>query len=104
VYYPRVDKACTRDLGLIVTDGKAGGFFAEEKRDTRSKVSRPHDGVPAYKLENTCRMGRFKIIKQIVADPRHDVVLQHVSLESLDGSALRLFALLAPKVGQRGRS
>ena len=31
VYYPRVDQACIRDLGLIVTDGD--GFFAEEKRD-----------------------------------------------------------------------
>lgn len=102
VYYPRVDKACTRDLGLIVTDGKSGSFFAEEKRDTRSKVSRPHDGVPAYKLENTCRTGRFKIIKQIVADPRHDVVLQQVRLESLDGSALRLFVLLAPRLVNAG--
>lgn len=27
VYHPRVDYACTRDFGLIVTDGK--GFFAE---------------------------------------------------------------------------
>ena len=23
VYYPRVDQACTRDMGFIVTDGKA---------------------------------------------------------------------------------
>lgn len=30
IYYPRLDQACTRDLGLIVTDG--GEFFSEEKR------------------------------------------------------------------------
>ena len=30
VYYPRVDQACIRDLGLIVTDGAS--FFAKEKR------------------------------------------------------------------------
>ena len=30
IYYPRVDQACTRDFGLIVTDGR--GFFSEEKR------------------------------------------------------------------------
>jgi glucoamylase len=30
IYYPRVDQACTRDMGLIVTDGK--NFFSEEKR------------------------------------------------------------------------
>ena len=30
IYYPRVDQACVRDLGLIVTDGDT--FFAEVKR------------------------------------------------------------------------
>ena len=25
VYYPRVDRACTRDLGFIVTDGNDAG-------------------------------------------------------------------------------
>ena len=30
VYYPRVDQACTRDLGLIITDGLS--YFSEEKR------------------------------------------------------------------------
>jgi GH15 family glucan-1,4-alpha-glucosidase len=34
IYYPRVDCACTRDLGLIVADGRS--LFSEEKRDTRS--------------------------------------------------------------------
>jgi glucoamylase len=36
VYYPRVDQACTRDLGLIVTDGC--DFFSEEKRQTRQQI------------------------------------------------------------------
>src|SRR6516165_4327787 len=30
IYYPRVDQACTRDMGLIVTDGQS--YFSEEKR------------------------------------------------------------------------
>jgi glucoamylase len=102
VYYPGVDKACTRDCGLIVTDGAPGGFFAEEKRDTHSLVSRPHDGVPAFRLENTCRVGKFRIVKQLVADPRHDVLLQNIRLESLDGTALRLFVLLAPRLVNAG--
>ena len=29
IYYPRVDQACTRDMGLIVTDGR--NFFSERK-------------------------------------------------------------------------
>ena len=36
VYFPREDEACTRDMELIVTDGK--NFFSEEKRDTKHKV------------------------------------------------------------------
>ena len=34
IYYPRVDHACTRDLGFIVTDGQT--YFSEEKPDARS--------------------------------------------------------------------
>ena len=36
IYYPRLDAPCTRDFGLIVTDGT--GFFSEEKRHARSQV------------------------------------------------------------------
>ena len=53
VYYPRVDQACTRDLGLIVTDG--ADFFSEEKRDAASVVQQLEEGVPAYRLVNSCR-------------------------------------------------
>src|SRR5690242_4318213 len=51
VYYPRVDQACTRDLCLIVTDGK--DFFSDEKRDTTHEVEYEAPGVPAYRLVNT---------------------------------------------------
>jgi glucoamylase len=94
VYFPRVDQACTRDLGLIVTDGH--GFFAEEKRDCTFEVESIADGVPAFRLVNTHRGGRFRIVKRIIADPRNDVVLQQITLEDLTGGGLRLFALLSP--------
>src|SRR5579875_2084905 len=91
IYYPRVDQACTRDFGLIVTDGE--GFFAEEKRDCTFAVEALEDGVPAYRLINTHCGGRFRIVKCIVADPRADVVQQQITLEVLSGGPLRLFAL-----------
>src|SRR5512144_2028488 len=50
IYYPRVDQACTRDLGLIITDGKE--YFSEEKRHALSTVAFHVDGVPAYHLVN----------------------------------------------------
>ena len=102
VYYPRIDLACTRDLGLIVTDG--GDYFAEEKRDTDSTVSQIETGVPGYRVVNTSRDGRFTIEKRIVADPERDVVLQHITFraEGPGSEALRVFALLAPHLVNAG--
>jgi hypothetical protein len=103
IYYPGVDKACTRDCGLIVTDGLAGGFFAEEKRDTVSTTRRIADGVPLFTLTNTSTQNRFVIEKQIIADPVHDCVLQQIRLIPAKGVAgLRLFALLAPHLVNGG--
>jgi glucoamylase len=100
IYYPRVDQACTRDFGLIVTDDN--GFFAEEKRDCTFELARLEDGVPAFHLVNTHIGGRFRIIKDILADSRADVVAQRIRLEVLTGGPLRLFALLAPHLVNGG--
>jgi glucoamylase len=101
IYYPRVDQACTRDLGLIVTDD--AGFFAEEKRACTFMVETLEDGVPAFRLTGTHTGGRFRIVKRVISDPRADVVLQHITLEDLTGKGdLRLFALLAPHLVNGG--
>jgi glucoamylase len=102
IYYPRVDQACTRDLGLIVTDGQA--FFSEEKRHTRSTVTTAAPGVPAYHLTNVSDDGRYRIEKEIVADPSQDVLLQHTRFVPLQGDLAdyRLYALLAPHLGNQG--
>lgn len=100
IYYPRVDAACTRDFGFLVSDGIAGGYFSEEKRDTISRISRLADGVPAFHLHNASRDGVYTIDKEIVSDPRHDTVLQRVRLTGRPG--LRLFALLAPHLVNGG--
>jgi glucoamylase len=102
VYYPRVDQACTRDMGLIVTDGQA--FFSEEKRDTKTEVYYPAKGVPAYRLVNTCAQGRYRIEKEIVTDPQRDVVLQRTQFMPLEGAVedYHVYVLLAPHLGNRG--
>ena len=102
IYYPRVDQACVRDLGFLVSDGQPGGFFSEEKRDCTFEVSLTKDGVPAYTLVNTQKDGRYRIRKVIVADPRRDVVMQRIQIEALTGGPLRLFALLAPHLVNGG--
>jgi glucoamylase len=102
VYYPRVDQACTRDLGLIVTDGR--DFFSEEKRDAISQITAPTDGVPAYRLVNTCARGHYRIEKEIVSDPTRDVVLQKTLFVPLqpDFGTYHLYALLASHLGNYG--
>jgi glucoamylase len=102
IYYPRIDQACTRDLGLIVTDGRS--FFSEEKRDASSTIRRIAEGVPAFVVTNTCTRGRYQIEKLVLADPRRDVVLQRVTFQALAGAAAdyRLYALLAPHLVNMG--
>src|SRR4051795_12771062 len=43
VFYPRVDWACTRDLGLIVTDGR--DFFSPEAEAAEHRVEYLAQGV-----------------------------------------------------------
>ncbi|MGD9597840.1 MAG: glucan 1,4-alpha-glucosidase [Steroidobacteraceae bacterium] len=103
VYYPRLDTPCTRDLGLIVTDGQA--FFSEEKRHARSQVSYPFNGVPYYRLTNTCGAGRYRIEKDLLADPKRNVVLQRTRFVPLAGRLddYHLYVLAAPHLGNQGR-
>src|SRR5438876_1646730 len=102
VYWPRVDRACTRDLGLIVTDGRA--FFSEEKRHTGSVAEPIAPGVPAYRLVNTCVHGRYRVEKEILTDPRRDTLMQVTRFVPLSGrlTDYRVYVLLAPHLGNRG--
>jgi glucoamylase len=102
IYYPRVDHACTRDLGFIVTDGRT--YFSEEKRDSHSTTERVAPGVPAYRISNRALDGRYRIDKEVLTDPWRDVVLQRVRFVPLHGalSDFRLYVLLAPHLANRG--
>ncbi|MDQ2668111.1 MAG: glycoside hydrolase family 15 protein [Gemmatimonadota bacterium] len=102
VYYPRVDQANTRDLGLLVSG--PDGFFSEEKRDTRSDVHLVAPGVPGYRIVNRCVHDRYEIEKTVITDPERDVLMQRVRFRALQGSVedYRIFALLAPHICNQG--
>ncbi len=104
VYYPRVDQACTRDMGFIVTDGRE--FFSEEKRHCSFEGRPFQPGVPGYLLSNTCNSGRYRIQKEVLTDPYRNVVLQKVRFEPLQGSLAdyHLYALLSPHLANWGMS
>ncbi|HUO26417.1 MAG TPA: glucan 1,4-alpha-glucosidase [Candidatus Aquilonibacter sp.] len=102
VYFPRVDQACTRDLGFIVTDGRE--FFSEEKRHCSFEDKPFEPGVPAFELTNTDLTGRYRIRKEVLTDPYRNVVLQKIRFEPLQDrlSDYRLYALLAPHLANCG--
>jgi glucoamylase len=102
VYFPRVDQACTRDMGFLVTNGR--DFFSEEKRHCVFENRPCEPGVPLYLLTNTEISGRYRIHKEVLTDPYRNVVLQKVRFEALQGalSDYRLFALLSPHLANFG--
>jgi glucoamylase len=102
IYYPRVDSACTRDMGFLVASGT--DYFSEEKRHATSKARLLEAGIPAYHLVNTSNDGRYVIEKRIIADPWRDVVLQKIKFKAGTGKRkdYHLYALLAPHMANRG--
>jgi glucoamylase len=102
VYFPRVDQACTRDLGLIITDGHS--YFSEEKRHCSFENAPIEPGIPVYQLSNTSLDGRYRIHKEIFSDPYRNVVLQRIKFEPRQGKLAdyRCYALLAPHIANWG--
>lgn len=102
VYFPRVDQACTRDMGFIVTNGR--DFFSEEKRHCTFENRPCEPGIPVFQLANTEMSGRYRIRKEVLTDPYRSVVLQKVRFEPLQGSLsdYRLFSLLSPHLANCG--
>jgi glucoamylase len=101
VYFPREDIACIRNCAFVAADGAA--FFSDERSQTVQKMKMLAAGVPAYKLENHCPEGRYRIHKTIIADPRRDVVLQHIRLWG-DKPDLHFYLYLTPHLHNQGSS
>lgn len=101
IYYPRIDLACTRDFGFLVS---SKGFFSEEKRDATSTIHQIEGGVPAFIVKSVCNKGRYRLEKLILAHPEQDVLLQFLTFHALQGknADYRLYALLAPHLVNRG--
>lgn len=102
VYYPTVDIACTRDMGLMVTDGK--DFFSEEERDCNHAIELLKEGIPAYRLTNTCIENKYQITKEIITDPLRNTLLQNIRFESNNNATYKLYVLLAPHLNNQGNN
>ena len=103
IYYPHVDQPNTRDFQFLITDGET--FCHEEKRDLDYLIEYPERDSVFYRLTNSERQGRYRLVKQVLTDPHRSVLLVHTSIEVLDETLrgrLRLYALLAPHIARYG--
>jgi glucoamylase len=105
IYFPHVDSPNTRDLQFLITDGES--FCHEERRDLLHQTEYPEQNALFYRLTNSDREGRYRLVKEIVVDPHSPVLLMHTRLEILDEKLrgkLRLYALLAPHMKGTGKN
>jgi glucoamylase len=103
VYFPREDTACIRECAIIVTG--AADFFSDERTDTKQLGRMVQPGVPLYELHNTCASGRYRLQKEILADPQRDALLQRVRFKQGRGRnhSLSLFVHLTPHLHNSGQ-
>ncbi|HZM06446.1 MAG TPA: glycoside hydrolase family 15 protein [Candidatus Saccharimonadales bacterium] len=103
IYYPFVDQPNTRDFQFLISDGET--FCHEEKLDLDHEMEYPEKGCLFYRLTNSERNGRYRLVKHILADPHRSVLLIRTKVEIMDKSLtgkLRLYALLAPHIDRYG--
>ncbi|HEY2857915.1 MAG TPA: glycoside hydrolase family 15 protein [Terracidiphilus sp.] len=102
IYHPTIDHPQVRDMEFLITDGAT--FTHEEKRDLTSEFEYIHDETLGVRYVNRDPEGRYTLIKEIICDPHHSVLIQHVRLEGdanlLD--RLKVYALLAPHLDGGG--
>ena len=102
VYFPTLDSPQIRDLEYLITDGET--FFHEEKRDLQTRLEYIDEHSLGYRVIGSDPLHRYRIVKEIIADPHLPCVLIRTHLE---GDAtflkkLRLYVLLAPHLEGRG--
>src|ERR1051326_6967390 len=106
IYYPTIDHPQVRDMQFLITDGET--FFHEEKRDLENTISNIEEHTLGYHIESTDRGRRYRLVKEIIADPHQPCVLIHLRVEATIEwmNRLRIYALLAPhlEVGGWGAS
>jgi GH15 family glucan-1,4-alpha-glucosidase len=79
VYHPTIDRPQIRDLQYLVTDGET--FFCDERHldSAHAYLARYARG---FRVTSADRHGRFRLIKEIIADPHNPCVLLHTRLEA----------------------
>jgi len=96
IYYPTIDRPQVRDMQFLVTDGES--FVHQEARDFTREIECLEGEALGYRIVLTAPEGRYRLVKEIIADPHQAAVLVHVTIEGASDvlDRLRIYALLAP--------
>ncbi len=106
IYHPTIDHPQTRDMELLISDGMS--FVHEEKRDLIPSFEYIHSEALGVRYTNSDKEGRYRLVKEIICDPHHSVVLMHVRVEAGPNGTeeflneLKIYALLAPHMDGGG--
>jgi glucoamylase len=102
IYHPTIDHAQVRDMEFLVTDGET--FVHEEKRDLLTTFEYIHPEALGVRYINSDPDGRYRLVKEIICDPHHSVLLTHVRVEADPNflPRLKVYALLAPHLDGGG--
>src|SRR3954468_16367178 len=100
VYYPTVDKANTRSLEFVVTDGKS--WVERESEDTTHQIEVPDTEVLSFREVNTSKSGRYRITKTYITDPERDTLLVQVRFQKLKSGPVQLYVLYDPSINNSG--
>jgi len=100
VYYPTVDKANTRMLEIVVTDGKS--WVERESEDTMHQIEVPDTEVLSFREINTSKSGRYRITKTYITDPERDTLLIQVRFQKLKSGQVQLYVLYDSSINNSG--
>lgn len=100
VYYPTVDKADTRLLEFVVTDGKT--WVERESEDTTHQIEIPDTEVLSFRQVNTSKAGRYRITKSYITDPERDTLLMQVKFQRLKPGPVQLYVFYDSSINNSG--
>jgi glucoamylase len=103
IYFPTIDLPQVRDLQFMVSDGES--FSHDERRDMVSETQYLEEHGLGVRITSRDRVGRYQIVKEIIADPHLPCLLIDTCLDSDDPALLarlHLYVLLAPHLGVGG--
>jgi glucoamylase len=100
VYYPDLGTPASRELQLVVSDGRT--FSEREQDSTRQRVRLLDSKSLSYRQVNTDRDGLYRIVKTYTTDPARSSVLVQVEFRSLTKRKLDLYVLHDPALSNNG--